>query len=421
MTNRRNDATPQENPFPTWLRVTSDDEPPMEHLTAIWGGWHRQTDESGPDLLAHVWRLARRSVPRGGPEVTPGADLRVVRAENIGRFQRYNENDHSTLFCTCGDTFRWTGVDERLDPWVVEHAAHLDTMGRDKASEPYSPNEPTFVSKDRDRWRAKAMAAENELARVNENWTRTGTELKRVCDELATLRSETATPGAIDEHLARAYVHAWGLQEHPDVTRMVPHLASMLATARAEEPPRRPAPPETSTGWMTGDEIAIARGLDKLRVDANGMGFVPTEWLREWRKRTSGGESPPTREGGHPKGAHREVGEASEGAVAAEVAPPAPGHECHPSGASGTGDKYTCSCGQVWRATPTSWEREEPNASDSIQVLGRLVHAIDSSEDMLNDEHFDECLDEARKLVRGVLIHPRTPAEHDAGDTGGAK
>ena len=29
---------------------------------------------------------------------------------------------------------------------------------------PYSPNEPAFVAKDRDRWRAKAIAAENELA-----------------------------------------------------------------------------------------------------------------------------------------------------------------------------------------------------------------------------------------------------------------
>ncbi len=48
---------------------------------------------------------------------------------------------------------------------------------------------------------------------------------------------------------------------------------------------------------------------------------------------------------------------------------------------------------------------------DPVQLLGRLVHAIDSSEGIADDQHFENCLDDARRYITDsrVLIQPRTP------------
>lgn len=60
-------------------------------------------------------------------------------------------------------------VRPEYDEGVNEHRIRVHGSFFRKTSprtgQPYSPNEPAFITKDRDRWRAKALAAENELAK----------------------------------------------------------------------------------------------------------------------------------------------------------------------------------------------------------------------------------------------------------------
>ena len=50
------------------------------------------------------------------------------------------------------------------DEFIAGCPVHSTSARAEVKAVPYSPNEPAFVAKDRDRWRAKALAAENELA-----------------------------------------------------------------------------------------------------------------------------------------------------------------------------------------------------------------------------------------------------------------
>ena len=68
---------PSDGASPTWLVVTEDDEPPMEALTAQWGGYLRGIG-TGPELLAHVWSMARRSVPRGRSDASPKTAAQLI-------------------------------------------------------------------------------------------------------------------------------------------------------------------------------------------------------------------------------------------------------------------------------------------------------------------------------------------------------
>ena len=45
-------------------------------------------------------------------------------SERIAKFTRQDDDDHSTLFCRCGDSFRWSGADDRLFPWLEKHEPH---------------------------------------------------------------------------------------------------------------------------------------------------------------------------------------------------------------------------------------------------------------------------------------------------------
>ena len=54
----------------------------------------------------------------------------------ISLFSRSDSLDYSTLTCSCGQSFRWHGGDDRLNPWLVEHEPHmkqLDNYGRSKS------------------------------------------------------------------------------------------------------------------------------------------------------------------------------------------------------------------------------------------------------------------------------------------------
>lgn len=45
------------------------------------------------------------------------------------KFRRVDDEDTSTLFCSCGAHFEWEGFDNRLDPWLLIHTAHVETKG----------------------------------------------------------------------------------------------------------------------------------------------------------------------------------------------------------------------------------------------------------------------------------------------------
>jgi len=57
----------------------------------------------------------------------------VARAEDINRFERFNEDDYSTLICRCGERFRWSGTSEGLPLWVAAHLPHLEPVSRFEA------------------------------------------------------------------------------------------------------------------------------------------------------------------------------------------------------------------------------------------------------------------------------------------------
>lgn len=52
-------------------------------------------------------------------------------AERLRKFVRENSADTSTIWCPCGQSFTWSGVDKDLRPWVELHVAHTaETIGR---------------------------------------------------------------------------------------------------------------------------------------------------------------------------------------------------------------------------------------------------------------------------------------------------
>lgn len=59
---------------------------------------------------------------------------------------------------------------------------------------------------------------------------------------------------------------------------------------------------------------------------------------------------------------------------------------------------------------------EPCTGSAPLEVLGRLVHAIETSENIADDTHFEDCMADARKLVTGVAIVPCSSAAPAADD-----
>ena len=55
-------------------------------------------------------------------------------------------------------------------------------------------------------------------------------------------------------------------------------------------------------------------------------------------------------------------------------------------------------------------DRHCTERDEALQVLGRLVHAIDTSPDICDDSHFERCLQAAQALVNGVHIAPAPKA-----------
>ncbi len=47
-----------------------------------------------------------------------------MTGEDHALFQRSDDQDYSTIYCTCGASFRWTLYDPGLDPWVEKHRPH---------------------------------------------------------------------------------------------------------------------------------------------------------------------------------------------------------------------------------------------------------------------------------------------------------
>lgn len=45
-------------------------------------------------------------------------------------FRRSDADWHSTLFCPCGSSITWKGVDERQREWVRTHQSHVSKEGR---------------------------------------------------------------------------------------------------------------------------------------------------------------------------------------------------------------------------------------------------------------------------------------------------
>lgn len=74
--------------------------------------------------------------------------------------------------------------------------------------------------------------------------------------------------------------------ERPPSQRSLGAAPGPLADRSSEE-----SAPEmgawTATSHLTPEEVAYARAAGQLRVEASGMGFVPTGWLARWRQRTS--------------------------------------------------------------------------------------------------------------------------------------
>lgn len=48
-----------------------------------------------------------------------------------GKFRRFDDDDTSTLFCTCGSSFEWHDVDDRLAPWLEAHTPHVEAEKAD--------------------------------------------------------------------------------------------------------------------------------------------------------------------------------------------------------------------------------------------------------------------------------------------------
>lgn len=131
---------------------------------------------------------------------------------------------------------------------------------------------------------AASLGCADEHGRLAPGDVVSDAECVRQLAERRTSSPETAPPDFVNK---MAFAHGV-LAVADEVEEDARQLVARIRALAGERPVT--AAHETSTGWLSGEEIAIARGLDKLRVDANGMGFVPTEWLHEWRTRTSGGE-----------------------------------------------------------------------------------------------------------------------------------
>lgn len=43
----------------------------------------------------------------------------------LSLFPRSDSLDYSTLTCKCGKSFTWNGFDDGLNPWLIEHGAHM--------------------------------------------------------------------------------------------------------------------------------------------------------------------------------------------------------------------------------------------------------------------------------------------------------
>lgn len=57
---------------------------------------------------SHLWESGDRKPPR--------------------KFTQVNDYETSTLKCVCGETFTWSGFDEKREPWLEQHRPHVDDM-----------------------------------------------------------------------------------------------------------------------------------------------------------------------------------------------------------------------------------------------------------------------------------------------------
>ncbi len=51
-------------------------------------------------------------------------------AKGKGSFLDRTTPDETTRHCPCGDSFSWTGFDDRLDPWMKKHRVHTGDKGK---------------------------------------------------------------------------------------------------------------------------------------------------------------------------------------------------------------------------------------------------------------------------------------------------
>ena len=44
-----------------------------------------------------------------------------------GAIREVTDYDTSTLHCPCGASFTWSGFSDKLQPWMDEHSAHVES------------------------------------------------------------------------------------------------------------------------------------------------------------------------------------------------------------------------------------------------------------------------------------------------------
>jgi hypothetical protein len=57
-------------------------------------------------------------------------------------FSRLDGVDCSTLYCPCGASFTWEGIDDGLNPWLVTHRPHLEREEKESNESPVETQAP---------------------------------------------------------------------------------------------------------------------------------------------------------------------------------------------------------------------------------------------------------------------------------------